>query len=76
MASLMSVGFDNNGASAPKKDTKWYSDDEAVALRVGGKLFQTQVGTLRKYGDSKLARMFPEDEPTSVPENKEFFIDR
>ena len=56
--------------------TKFYSDDEVVQLSVGGKTFSTQVGTLRKFPDSKFAHIFSEDEPTSVPENGVYFFDR
>ncbi len=67
------VGFSNSAAPGAEKV---YSDDETVALRVGGKRFETTVGTLRKYGESKLAAMFPEDAATKVPESNEFAFDR
>lgn len=69
-----SVGFGN---SAPVSGAeKVYSDDETIALRVGGKRFETTVGTLRKYSESKLAAMFPEDAATKVPDSNEFAFER
>lgn len=79
MSSVMSVGFGNAPPAPPASaaaNKKWFSDDEVVTLRVGGSRFETQVGTLRKYTDSKLAAMFPEDQPTLVPASNEFFVDR
>lgn len=70
--SIQSIGFGN----MPASDEKVYSDDEYVSLRVGGKRFETAVGTLRKYPECKLAALFSEDVPTKVPSDKEFSFDR
>ena len=70
---MHSVGF-NKPAAGPN-DKKLFCDDEIVTVSVSGKRFQTQIGNLRKYPDSKLASMFPEA-PMSIPDSGEFHIDR
>ena len=70
---MKSVGFPKP-AAAQDDEMKWYCDDEEVTLRVQSKRFTTSVGTMRKFPESRLAAMFPEDEPVAAQD--EFVVDR
>eukprot|EP00062_Callorhinchus_milii_P024297 gi/632984054/ref/XP_007908950.1/ PREDICTED: potassium channel regulatory protein [Callorhinchus milii] len=49
---------------------------EVIILNVGGTKFATSPATLRKWRDSKLARMLEGGDPDIRPVNGQFFVDR
>ncbi|XP_033867961.2 putative potassium channel regulatory protein [Acipenser ruthenus] len=49
---------------------------EVVTLNVGGQKFTTLVSTLRRFSDSKLARMLDGSDPEFRVVNGQFFVDR
>ncbi|XP_006000631.1 putative potassium channel regulatory protein [Latimeria chalumnae] len=52
------------------------SNQEVVVLNVGGMKFTTFPSTLRRYPDSKLARMLDGSDPDFRVVNGQFFVDR
>ncbi|KAJ8024675.1 BTB/POZ domain-containing protein KCTD6 [Holothuria leucospilota] len=51
-------------------------EDRCIYLNIGGKKYKTSAKTIRKYPDSKLAKMLDNTIPNLLDKKGRYFIDR